>query len=150
MSNSTEHEPKPILNDNPAIWPIVIQDMKDRDAMGREKHGVPLQPFNGRSAKWDKYQEALDLVAYFRQDIWEDQNLLNQVAVLTEERDALEQMVDRLVDQIYDLKVDLRNAQTKLKEQLDEEKEKLENMSEQISSLEKELEDAKDAIARYD
>lgn len=74
MSNASTHEPDPIRNDLPAIWEIVREEMGDRDAMGRNKHGGPLQPFNGRNNLWDAYQEALDLVVYLRTKIWEEQH----------------------------------------------------------------------------
>jgi len=45
----------------------VIADMRERDALGRERYGVPLQSDNGRNAMVDAYQEALDLVAYLKQ-----------------------------------------------------------------------------------
>lgn len=45
----------------------VLEDMKERDRVGREKYGTPLQPHNGRNALVDAYQEALDLVVYLRQ-----------------------------------------------------------------------------------
>lgn len=74
-------EPAPIHNDNPAVWSLVIhdtrvfelvvEDMKARDEFGTKKYGTHLQPFNGRDALIDAYQEALDLVVYLRQMIYE-------------------------------------------------------------------------------
>jgi hypothetical protein len=52
---------------------MVIEDMKARDDFGRLKYGTPLQPFNGRSALRDAYQEALDLAVYLRQRIFEEE-----------------------------------------------------------------------------
>jgi hypothetical protein len=72
--NAYEHEPKPIHNDGPHVWDLVVYDMAKRKAMGFEKHKTHLQPFNGRSALWDAYQEALDLVVYLRQYIYEMEN----------------------------------------------------------------------------
>ncbi len=71
MTIADTHEPAPVHNDRPAIWPLVIADMQARDAEGRRKYGTPLQPFNGRAALVDAYQEALDLVVYLRQAIEE-------------------------------------------------------------------------------
>ena len=62
----TEQAP-PKASTGPAVWPLVMKDFADRDAEGRRKYGVPLQPFNGRSAVVDAYQEALDLVVYLKQ-----------------------------------------------------------------------------------
>lgn len=64
-------EPDPIPSEAPAIWNLVVNDMDDRDISGRLKYGTPLQPFNGRDALKDAYQEALDLVVYLRQALYE-------------------------------------------------------------------------------
>jgi hypothetical protein len=63
--------PEPERTDKPAVWDLVMADMGARDAEGRRKYGTPLQPDNGRDALVDAYQEALDLVVYLRQEIWE-------------------------------------------------------------------------------
>lgn len=60
-------QPPPIPNSLPAIADLVIQDMVERKRIGIERYGVPLQPFNGRDALIDAYQEALDLAVYLRQ-----------------------------------------------------------------------------------
>jgi hypothetical protein len=65
----TQPAPKP--NDRPPVWPLVIADMQARDKLGRERYNVPLQPFNGRDALRDAYEEALDLCVYLRQAIEE-------------------------------------------------------------------------------
>lgn len=86
--NASTPEPAPIPNDRTPCWELVMQDtvehfgeefgaalialdMKDRDDFGRKKYGTPLQPFNGRDALTDAYQEALDLCVYLRQAIAE-------------------------------------------------------------------------------
>ena len=61
----------PKKNDKPAVWDLVIQDMKDRDKEGFRKYGVRLQPHNGRDPLIDAFQEAIDLVVYLRQAIYE-------------------------------------------------------------------------------
>lgn len=82
-------EPAPVRNDLPEIWPLimrefqdhsakvgqverivinaVINDARERHDQGMKKYGVGLQPFNGRDALKDAYQEALDMLAYTRQ-----------------------------------------------------------------------------------
>lgn len=55
-------------------WPAVIEDMKARNAFGAKKYGTPLQPFNGRNALVDAYQECLDLCVYLKQRILEDEH----------------------------------------------------------------------------
>lgn len=66
----TEQAP-PVANANPAVWPLVLDDMKARDGEGRRKYGVPLQPHNGRDTLVDLYQELLDAVVYTRTLIYE-------------------------------------------------------------------------------
>lgn len=70
MSNVAP-EPAPQKNDNPALWDLVVDDMRARDNFGRAKYGTPLQASNGRDALVDAYQEALDLLVYLRQMIYE-------------------------------------------------------------------------------
>jgi hypothetical protein len=53
------------------ITPLVIADLETRSEFGKEKYGEPLTAFNGRDTLQDLYQEALDLVVYFRQLIEE-------------------------------------------------------------------------------
>jgi hypothetical protein len=68
---SATEQPEPVHNDKPACWDLVMHDMKDRDTWGRSKYGTPLQPFNGRDALTDIYQEILDAAVYMRQLIYE-------------------------------------------------------------------------------
>jgi len=64
-------QPPPVANEKPAVWDLVMTDMRARDAEGRRKYGVPLQPHNGRDPLVDAYQEALDQAVYLRQAIYE-------------------------------------------------------------------------------
>ena len=68
---SATEQPDPIQNQQPAVWELVIKDMNDRDQWGRSKYHTPLQPFNGRDAATDLYQELLDAVVYWRQFLFE-------------------------------------------------------------------------------
>ena len=54
------------------VWLLVIDDMKQRRETGIQRYGTPLQPFNGRNALVDAYQEVLDLAVYLRQKIEEE------------------------------------------------------------------------------
>jgi hypothetical protein len=66
-----EAQPIPRPNAGPAIWDLVIADMRARDEAGRAKYGTPLQAHNGRDALVDAYQESLDQSVYLRQAIAE-------------------------------------------------------------------------------
>lgn len=64
-------QPAPKANNLPAVWDLVLEDFKARDAEGQRKYGVRLQPHNGRDPLVDLYQELLDAVVYCRQAIFE-------------------------------------------------------------------------------
>lgn len=64
-------QPAPTPNEKPAMWPLVVSDMRKRDNLGRQRYGTPLQPFNGRDTLRDAYEEALDLAVYLRTAIYE-------------------------------------------------------------------------------
>lgn len=67
----TAARPAPIESGGPAIWDLVIADMRARDQVGAARYGTRLRPNNGRDALIDAYQEALDLCCYLRQAIFE-------------------------------------------------------------------------------
>ena len=68
---SDREQPAPRHSAGPAVWGLVIDEMRARNAEGIRKYGTPLRPHNGRDALVDAYQEALDLVVYLRQAIHE-------------------------------------------------------------------------------
>lgn len=49
----------------------IVKDLDQRMVLGMERYGVPLYPFNGRSAMRDAYEELMDLALYLRQVIQE-------------------------------------------------------------------------------
>lgn len=67
-------QPLPIPNSKPIIHELVIEDVRGRLELGTKRYGTGLQPFNGRNALRDAYEEVLDLAAYLRQKIWEEEN----------------------------------------------------------------------------
>lgn len=84
-----QDQPPPQKNNGVPIWDLVISDatpgdaasplialmladMRERDRVGRERYGAPLQANNGRDYLTDAYQENLDMCAYLRQGIEED------------------------------------------------------------------------------
>lgn len=64
-------QPLPVGNDLPVVHELVIEDLRARLALGVRRYGQPLQPFNGRSALRDLYEEILDAAVYTRQAIYE-------------------------------------------------------------------------------
>lgn len=72
------HDQPPPLPSSGDIWALVMSDMADRRNVGIERYSTPLQAMNGRDALVDAYQEALDLVAYVRQEI-EQRTIKQQV-----------------------------------------------------------------------
>jgi hypothetical protein len=85
MSDVVREQAAPEANHLPAVWELVLADMAARDADGRQKYGVPLQPFNGRDPLVDAYQECLDQSVYLRSAIYERAALLARVAELEAE-----------------------------------------------------------------
>lgn len=111
-------QPPPVANDKPAVWPLVIDDVKRlyalkrrlacrmliddmtaRDAVGRQRYGVPLQPFNGRAQMVDAYQEALDLCVYLR-------------AAMCEGIDGVAEMYERGLDLALEIRARLPGSET--------------------------------------
>lgn len=64
-------QPMPTKNAGPCIQDLVIADIEGRKVVGLQRYGTLLQPFNGRDALRDAYEEALDLAQYLRQAIEE-------------------------------------------------------------------------------
>lgn len=64
-------QPMPTPNDHPSIQGLVRADLEQREQVGIQRYGTPLQPHNGRDALRDAYEEALDLACYLRQAIEE-------------------------------------------------------------------------------
>ena len=88
-------EPPPKKNDRPAIWDLIISEMKERDRVGTERYGMRLQSMNGRNSPVDALQEHYDLIAYTRQWVEERKEM---VEVLKEilDSNAYVEMTDEL------------------------------------------------------
>lgn len=61
-------------NSRPPVFLRVMRDITDRVIAGINKYGTPLQPFNGRNALRDAYEEAQDLTMYLAQALEEQDN----------------------------------------------------------------------------
>jgi hypothetical protein len=64
-------QPMPTPNGRGSIQALVRADLDQREQVGIQRYGTPLQAFNGRDALRDAYEEALDLACYLRQAIAE-------------------------------------------------------------------------------
>ena len=65
-------QPAPMPRENvTSVQALVRADLDERERIGVERYGTPLQPHNGRDALVDAYQEALDLACYLRQALAE-------------------------------------------------------------------------------
>lgn len=71
MKQRPEDQPLPQVNDETDIQSLVIADIESRRQVGIERYGTALQPFNGRDALRDLYEELLDAATYARQLIEE-------------------------------------------------------------------------------
>ncbi len=60
-----EPQPAPTPNDQPHITDLAIELLRERDALGRERYGTSLQPFNGRDFGRDADEEMADWFQYW-------------------------------------------------------------------------------------
>lgn len=88
-------QPEPLPTTGRLVWEMVIWDMKERDSIGRERYGTPLQVDNGRDALIDAYQEQLDHVVYLRQEIERRRLPLERIATLAQRIMDLETAIRR-------------------------------------------------------
>ena len=85
----TDEQPAPVGTDEQPVWGMVIEDMKARDQLGRERYGQPLQVTNGRDAYRDHYEELLDAVVYGKQVMIQRDKLLAENEALKERIEGL-------------------------------------------------------------
>jgi hypothetical protein len=79
--NTSTPEPAPLNGTGGPLWPLVIarhhrrpafvRAARQRHEFGVAKYGTALRANNGRNAKVDALQEALDLVVYLEQILQE-------------------------------------------------------------------------------
>lgn len=60
------NQPKPVGNDEVVSHREVIKDIQARLELGIREYGTGLQPFNGRNAPLDVYEEELDKLCYLK------------------------------------------------------------------------------------
>jgi hypothetical protein len=62
-------QPDPVPTGERPVVDLVLDDLRERGELGRERYGTPLQASNGRDHLRDAYEEALDLCLYLRAEI---------------------------------------------------------------------------------
>lgn len=77
-----EDQPLPTVNEETFIQDRVVSDIEARKAVGIQRYGTALQPFNGRDAIQDAYEEAMDLTVYLKQVLVERQAAASAVTLL--------------------------------------------------------------------
>jgi hypothetical protein len=68
-----EDQPMPVANGHPFVHDLVAQDIAARGELGKRRYGTKLQPFNGRNALQDAYEEVLDTAVYLKQALIEQE-----------------------------------------------------------------------------
>jgi hypothetical protein len=104
-------EPAPQKSSHPPVWDMVLDDMRERDRSGRAKYGEPLSPFNGRRALVDAYQEALDLVVYLRQAIYEEGCIAEDIPPGIWLRELVEARMSAELPALIDILADISDTQ---------------------------------------
>lgn len=83
---------------------LVVEDMRARDKVGRERYGTSLQTQNGRRMLVDAYQERLDYVVYLRgwiEESYDKRDTAGYKFVVEDYEDSLTslQFLRRVIDQ---------------------------------------------------
>jgi hypothetical protein len=66
-------QPLPTPNAHPSMHDLLLESIEARKALGLERYGTLLQPFNGRSFLKDAYEELVDLLVYLRGKLYEEE-----------------------------------------------------------------------------
>ena len=94
--NAIVDQPPPRRQDGGrSVQDMVREDFDERERVGVERYGTPLQAYNGRNPLIDAYQGAMDLTVYLRQAIEEERGNL----------------VAELRRQVYELRMQLQREQ---------------------------------------
>lgn len=113
----------PPTGDGKPIWDLVVNDMKERDNLGRQRYNTPLRAWNGRDALVDAYQEVLDLAVYMRQELEERksiQEICNHISLIPGIEDCTTQNVIETIGEIEERVHMLENANASLRKRVSE------------------------------
>lgn len=73
-------QPVPVISGRRPVQELIIEDWKQRLAVGVARYGTGLQLFNGRNGFRDLYEELIDATNYTRQVIEERQEMLDKIS----------------------------------------------------------------------
>lgn len=113
----------PPTGDGAPIWDLVVDDMRERDNLGRQRYNTPLKSWNGRDALVDAYQEVLDLAVYMRQEIEERksiQQICEHIALIPGGEDCTTQNVIETITEIEERVHMLESANAVLRKRVSE------------------------------
>lgn len=113
----------PPRGDGRPVWDLVVDDMRERDNLGRARYNTPLRTRNGRDALVDAYQEALDLSVYLRQEIEERvsiEQICEHLALIPGVGDFAPKEVLETIGEIEERVHALEHSNTALRKQLAE------------------------------
>lgn len=111
----------PPTGDGQPVWDLVIDDMRERDNLGRSRYNTPLRAWNGRDALVDAYQEVLDLAVYMRQEIEERrsmQEVCEHIALIPGAEDCTPQNLIETIGEIEERIYMLEAANSALRKRL--------------------------------
>lgn len=111
----------PPAGDGKPIWDLVVNDMRERDNLGRQRYNTPLRSWNGRDALIDAYQEVLDLAVYMRQEIEERksiQEICEHIALIPGAEDCTPQNLLETLGEIEERIHMLENANLMLRKRV--------------------------------
>lgn len=106
MSTEIVDQPPPRpRSDVVSIQALVREDLTERERIGVQRYGTPLQARNGRNPLIDAYQEAMDLTLYLRQAIDEERGavvtgLKAEIARLTADQQRSRDLIAELRRQL--------------------------------------------------
>lgn len=67
----------PVKNGYPHVADQVIKEIYLRKKLGTHNYGCALQPFNGRNALQDAYEESIDQSLYLKQALIEREEMIS-------------------------------------------------------------------------
>lgn len=91
-------QPLPVVNDQTDIQTLMIREIEKRREVGIERYGTALQPFNGRNAAQDLFEEMIDGAAYALQIRVEMDAMQERIRELLEELMAFAHFVSLRAD----------------------------------------------------